>query len=48
MPKIESLHGTMPAEIFESGLENAGEVVTAVLRAMGRNDPRARRTMPSP
>jgi len=24
--KIESLHGTTPAEIFESGLENLGEI----------------------
>jgi hypothetical protein len=24
--KIESLHGTTPAEIFASGLENAGEI----------------------
>jgi hypothetical protein len=37
--KIESLHGTTPAEIFESGLENAGEIVavaTAVLWKDGR------------
>lgn len=27
MARIESLHGTTPAEIFESGLENAGEIV---------------------
>jgi len=27
MGKIESLHGTTPAEIFESGLENVGEIV---------------------
>ena len=26
MAKIESLHGTTPAEIFESGLENLGEI----------------------
>ena len=25
--KIESLYGTTPAEIFESGLENVGEIV---------------------
>jgi hypothetical protein len=25
--KIESLHGTTPAEIFQSGLENASEIV---------------------
>lgn len=27
MAKIESLHGTTPAEIFQSGLENVGEIV---------------------
>ena len=27
MAKVESLHGTTPAEIFESGLENVGEIV---------------------
>ncbi len=26
MPKIESLHGTTPAEIFQSGLENLDEI----------------------
>ena len=26
MPKIESLHGTTPAEIFQSGLENLNEI----------------------
>ena len=39
MAKIESLHGTTPAEIFESGLENAGEIVAvaaAVLWKDGR------------
>lgn len=25
--KIESLYGTTPAEIFQSGLENVGEIV---------------------
>ncbi len=37
--KIESLHGTTPAEIFESGLEHAGEIVAvaaAVLWKDGR------------
>jgi hypothetical protein len=37
--KIESLHGTTPAEIFESGLANAGEIVAvaaAVLWKDGR------------
>lgn len=27
MAKIESLHGTTPAEIFASGLENVGDIV---------------------
>ncbi len=26
MARIESLYGTTPAEIFESGLENVGEI----------------------
>jgi hypothetical protein len=26
MPKIESLHGTTPAEIFQSGLENINDI----------------------
>ena len=26
MPKIESLYGTTPAEIFQSGLENLAEI----------------------
>ncbi len=26
MAKIESLHGTTPAEIFQSGLENLGDI----------------------
>jgi hypothetical protein len=37
--KVESLYGTTPAEIFESGLENVGEIVavaTAVLWDDGR------------
>ena len=39
MAKVESLYGTTPAEIFESGLENVGEiaaVATAVLWEDGR------------
>lgn len=39
MAKVESLYGTTPAEIFESGLENAGEiagVAVAVLWKDGR------------
>jgi hypothetical protein len=37
--KIESLHGTTPAEILESGLENLGEIeaiAAAVLWKDGR------------
>lgn len=26
MSKVESLHGTTPAEIFQSGLENLGDI----------------------
>lgn len=39
MAKVESLYGTTPAEIFESGLENVGEisaVATVVLWNDGR------------
>ena len=39
MAKIESLHGTTPAEIFQSGLENLEEieaVAAAVLWKDGR------------
>ncbi len=39
MAKIESLYGTVPAEIFQSGLDNAGEiagVAAAVLWKDGR------------
>lgn len=39
MAKIESLRGTTPVEIFESGLENASEIVgvaAAVLWKDGR------------
>ncbi len=39
MAKIESLHGTTPAEIFGMGLENASEIVAvaaAVLWKDGR------------
>lgn len=39
LARIESLHGTTPAEIFESGLENVSEIVAvaaAVLWKDGR------------
>ena len=31
MTKIQSLHGTTPAEIFDSGLENVGEISAVAL-----------------
>ncbi|MFQ5784532.1 MAG: hypothetical protein ACE5H8_06880 [Alphaproteobacteria bacterium] len=39
MGKIESLHGTTPAEIFQSGLENLNEIeaVAAVVLWKGGN-----------
>lgn len=37
MAKIESLHGTTPAEIFESGLENAGEIVGVVAAVLWKD-----------
>ncbi len=39
MPKVESLYGTTPAEIFQSGLENLNEieaVAVSVLWTDGR------------
>ena len=39
MAKVESLHGTTPAEILQSGLENLGEIqaiAAAVLWRDGR------------
>ena len=39
MAKVESLYGTTPAEIFESGLENVNDIVgvaTAVMWKDGR------------
>ena len=39
MAKIKSLHGTTPVEIFESGLENASDILavaSAVLWKDGR------------
>ena len=38
MAKVQSLHGTTPAEIFESGIENIADiqgVALSVLRADG-------------
>ena len=37
MAKIESFHGTTPAEIFESGLENAGEIVAIAASVLWKN-----------
>ena len=37
MAKIESLHGTTPAEIFESGLENAGEIVAVAATVLWKD-----------
>jgi hypothetical protein len=37
MARIESLHGTTPAEIFESGLENAGEIVAVAASVLWRD-----------
>ena len=37
MAKIESLHGTTPAEIFESGLENLGQIEAVAVAVMWRD-----------
>ncbi len=37
MAKIESLHGTTPVEIFESGLENAGEIVAVAATVLWKD-----------
>lgn len=37
MARIESLYGTTPAEIFESGLENAGEIVAVVAAVLWKD-----------
>jgi hypothetical protein len=34
MAKIESLHGTTPAEIFQSGLENIGDIQAVSLSVL--------------
>ncbi len=31
MPRVQSLHGTTPAEIFDSGLSNIGEIRAVAL-----------------
>ena len=37
MAKVESLHGTTPVEIFESGLENLDEIQSIALSVTWRN-----------
>jgi hypothetical protein len=37
MAKIESLHGTTPAEIFQSGLENLGEIEAVALSVIWKD-----------
>ncbi len=37
MAKVESLHGTTPAEIFESGLENLDQIQSIALSVTWRN-----------
>ena len=37
MGKIESLHGTTPAEIFESGLENMDQIEGIALSVLWRD-----------
>jgi len=34
---VESLYGTMPAEIFESGLENAGEIAAVAIAVLWKD-----------
>ncbi len=34
MAKVESLYGTTPAEIFESGLENIGEIAAVAVAVL--------------
>ncbi|NQV60538.1 MAG: hypothetical protein HQ502_12765 [Alphaproteobacteria bacterium] len=37
MAKAESLHGTTPAEIFQSGLENIGEIQAVALSVLWKD-----------
>ena len=37
MAKIESLHGTTPAEIFQSGLENLGDIAGVAISVLWRD-----------
>lgn len=38
MTKIESLHGTTPAEIFQSGLENLGDIEAVAVSVLWKNN----------
>ena len=37
MAKIESLHGTTPAEIFQSGLENLGQIEAVAISVLWKD-----------
>lgn len=37
MAKIQSLHGTTPVEIFNSGLENVGDIQAVALSVLWSN-----------
>lgn len=37
MAKVESLHGTTPAEIFQSGLENISEIEAVSLSVLWKD-----------
>ena len=37
MAKIESLYGTTPAEIFESGLENIGDITAVAVTVLWKD-----------
>ncbi len=37
MGKVESLHGTTPAEIFQSGLENLNEIEAVAVSVLWRD-----------
>jgi len=37
MAKVESLYGTTPAEIFESGLENIGDIAAVAVTVLWKD-----------
>jgi len=37
MGKVESLHGTTPAEIFESGIENIGDIEAVAVSVLWKD-----------